>query len=218
MLKKILVIVPTRNRNQKSKEFAECFFANSKISDLLFGLDEDDETHYERISGALYEINPRLRLNGTLNLLAVKYANQYEYIAFMGDDHRIRTQGWDEILYEKIKSIPNAVAYGNDLIQKEKLPTAVIMDSNIITKLGFMSPPVLTHLYLDNFWKDVGSNLGTLTYFDDIIIEHMHYFRGKSEIDEIYAEVNSSKMKNQDKTAYENYKNTQFTLDMEKLK
>jgi len=217
-MKKILIIVPTRNRNQKSIEFADEFLKNSSISDLLFGLDEDDANNYTRIENVLYEVNPRLRLNGTLNLLAEKYSQKYEYIGFMGDDHRTRTKNWDLIMYEKIKNIPNVVSYGNDLIQSEKLPTAVIMDSNIIRTLGFMSPPVLTHLYLDNFWKALGERLNTLTYFPDIIIEHMHFVSGKADKDLIYQEVNSKEMTKKDKGAFHSYVETDFENDIKKFK
>jgi hypothetical protein len=41
-------------------------------------------------------------MNGTLNLLANKYCNEYEYVCFIGDDHRPRTDGWDLKLIESI--------------------------------------------------------------------------------------------------------------------
>ncbi len=216
-MKKFLTIVPTRNRNVKSKELAEEFFKTSKNSDLLLGLDEDDQHTYDRIDGVLYEVNPRMRLNGTLNHLAKKYCTQYDYICFMGDDHRPRTEDWDMLLYESIKDKKYGIAYGNDLIKFHKLPTAVFLDSKIIQELGFMAPPVLTHLFLDDFWRDLGNKLNTLVYSPDVIIEHMHYIRGKSELDQIYEEVNSKEMKNKDKDAYEKYLLEDFENDVRKL-
>jgi len=219
IMKKILVIVPTRSRNHKTKEFVEEFFKNSEISDLLFGLDDDDQHTYDRIQNVKYEVNPRLRLNGTLNLLAKKYCEHYECISFMGDDHRTRTKGWDSIIYEKIKDIPFGIAYGNDLLAEERLPTAVIMKSEIIKRLGFMSPHSLTHLYLDNFWLDLGKRLNSIHYFPKVIIEHMHYGRkGKSPKDDIYIEVNSPEMHKKDKLAYKIYLQENFENDLKKFK
>lgn len=217
-MKKFLTIVPTRNRNHKTKELVDEFFKTSSHSDLLFGLDDDDEMNYDRIPGVMYEVNPRLRLNGTLNLLANKYCNQYEYICFMGDDHRPRTENWDLKLYESIKDKNYGIAYGNDLIKGWKLPTAVFLDSRIIQKLGYMAPPILTHLFLDDFWRDLGNNLGTLVYSENVVIEHMHFIRGKSELDEIYEEVNSKEMKHKDRDAYEKYLKENFGHDLGKLK
>jgi hypothetical protein len=81
-----------------------------------------------------------------------------------------------------------------------------------------MAPPKQKHLYLDNFWKDLGLALGTLRYSGSVIVEHMHYSNNKNEQDEGYVEVNSSEMNDNDKKAFEDYKKDQFILDVEKLK
>lgn len=214
---KILTIVPTRGRNQKSKDFAEQFFKTTQYSDLVYGLDDDDEQNYERLPNIIYDINPRLKMNGTLNLLANKYCKDYDYICFMGDDHRPMTPEWDRLLYESIKDKKYGIAYGNDLIKGQRLPTAVFMDSRIIQQLGYMAPPVLIHLYLDNFWKDLGERLKTLVYSPNVILEHLHYIRGKSVKDEIYTEVNSSKVKNHDREEYQKYLENGFEQDLGKL-
>jgi len=215
-MNKILLIVPTRSRPDKSLKFYEAFKENSTITDLLYALDDDD-VEYPRIDGVLYEVNPRMGMNGTLNFVAKKYAEEYDYIAFMGDDHRIRTKGWDQKLVDTISDFANGVAYGNDLLQGINLPTAVLIDSNIVRKLGYMSPPKQRHLYLDNFWKELGTRLGTLRYSDDVIIEHMHFTNSKSDSDELYQEVNSSEMYNHDQLAYAEYLSNEFDRDLEEL-
>jgi hypothetical protein len=216
-MNKVLLIVPTRGRPSKSIEFYDEFKKTSTITDLVFGLDDDD-VEYPRIDGVLYEVNPRAMMNGTLNLIANKYADQYEYIAFMGDDHRPRTPGWDVELVNSIKDIKHGIAYGNDLLQGRNLPTAVLLKSSIVKILGFMAPPAMKHLYLDNFWKDMGIELHSLFYRDDIIIEHLHFAAGKAVKDAGYAEVNSSEVFNHDRLAYLNYMTTQMSDDIEKLK
>jgi len=81
-----------------------------------------------------------------------------------------------------------------------------------------MSPPAMKHLYLDNFWRDMGQELGSLRYLDDVIIEHMHFLIGKSEQDAGYAEVNSSEIGRHDQLAYLEYTNTGFAGDAERLR
>ena len=219
MKSKVLLIVPTRSRPDSSVEFYNLFIKNSYITDLMFALDDDDEHNYPRLSKALYEINPRGRvgMNDKLNLVATKYAGEYEYIAFLGDDHRILTDGWDKKLVESISDIDNGIAYGNDLHQKDNLPTAVLMDSNIIKVLGYMAPPEQQHLYLDNFWKELGMRLNTLKYCPDVILEHLHFSIGKSEEDNQYREVNSGEMYEKDKASYGNYLILQIYNDVVKL-
>jgi hypothetical protein len=213
--KDVLVIVPTRGRPDASVEFHKEFLAKSMISDLMFAIDEDDADSYPRIDGVLYEVNPRMGMNGTLNYVATKYADEYKYIAFMGDDHRIRTFGWDIVMTEKIGSL--GVAYGNDLIQGQALPTAVIMSSKIIKAIGYMAPPKQKHMYLDNFWLDLGTRLNAIHYLEDVIIEHLHFSVGKSDMDSSYQETNDSAIYNADKVAYDEYLLTQMDIDLDKI-
>jgi hypothetical protein len=95
-------------------------------------------------------------------------------------------------------------------MQGVNLPTAVFMTSSIVTTLGYMAPPSLYHLFLDNSWKDWGNALRTrdlwrFRYMPDIIIEHLHPQAGKSEWDEGYVEVNGGEMWTRDETAYKEY-------------
>jgi len=213
--KDVLVIVPTRGRPDASVEFHKEFLAKSMISDLMFAIDEDDADSYSRIEGVLYEVNPRMGMNGTLNYVATKYADKYKYIAFMGDDHRVRTFGWDIVMTEKMGSL--GVAYGNDLIQGQALPTAVLMSSNIIKAIGYMAPPKQKHMYLDNFWLDLGTRLNAIHYLEDVIIEHLHFSVGKSDMDSSYQETNDSAIYNADKVAYDEYLSTQMDIDLDKI-
>ena len=213
--KDVLVIVPTRGRPDASVEFHKEFLQKSMISDLMFAIDEDDADSYPRIDGVLYEVNPRMGMNGTLNYVANKYADKYKYIAFMGDDHRVRTFGWDLVMAERIGSL--GVAYGNDLIQGQALPTSVMMSSKIIKAIGYMAPPKQKHMYLDNFWLDLGTRLNAIHYLEDVIIEHLHFSVGKSDMDSSYQETNDSAIYNADKVAYDEYISTQMDIDIDKI-
>ena len=213
--KDVLVIVPTRGRPDSSVEFHKEFLQKSMISDLMFAIDEDDADSYPSIDGVLYEVNPRMGMNGTLNYVATKYADKYKYIAFMGDDHRVRTFGWDLVMAERIGSL--GVAYGNDLIQGQALPTSVMMSSKIIKAIGYMAPPKQKHMYLDNFWLDLGTRLNAIHYLEDVIIEHLHFSVGKSDMDSSYQETNDSAIYNADKVAYDEYLLTQMDIDIDKI-
>jgi hypothetical protein len=215
---KNLLIVPTRSRPHNAAEFYDSFIQNtSDQTTLCFAIDSDDAQNYsERYDNVIWEVNDRKGMNGTLNLVANKYSDQYDYITFMGDDHRIRTSGWDKIFMRHAKK--NTVSYGNDLIQGESLATAAMLDSNIIRTLGYMAPPKMKHLYLDNFWMELGRRLNTLQYYSDVIIEHMHYSVGKSNADELYEEVNSAAMNDNDKIAWEQYLMYNIADELNKFK
>lgn len=212
-----LVILPSRGRSHKIIDALDALKEHSTISDFLIGLDDDDAHNYPEIEGVIREVNPRLRMNGTLNLLVNKYQDKYTTISFMGDDHLARTPGWDEKLYETIRNRGFGIAYANDLFQGENLPTMVMMSTNISRELGFFAPPKLIHLYMDNFWRLFGQVLGCLDYREDVIVEHMHFMAGKSESDAQYLEVNSSEVNNHDAEAFREYAETQLKDDAIKV-
>jgi UDP-3-O-acyl-N-acetylglucosamine deacetylase len=81
-----------------------------------------------------------------------------------------------------------------------------------------MSPPEQIHMFLDNFWKSVGERLNSLTYFDEVIIEHLHAYVGKSELDEMYLSVNNPEVAGGDGKKYHEYMNNKFDNDVNKLK
>lgn len=213
-----LVIIPSRDRVINTERVISSLKEMSLISDIMIGLDDDNESIYPRIDGVIYEVNPRLRMNNTLNLLANKYADQYETITFMGDDHLPRSAGWDKSLYSPIEKRGYGVSYGNDLLQGKNLPTAVMMSTNIIKALGFMSPPTLIHMFMDNFWKVMGEHLDAIDYFDEIIIEHMHAYAGKAELDEMYLSVNNEEVGSHDAQKYGEYVSNQLAGDVVKVK
>ena len=215
-MSRLLLIVPSRKRPKACAELLEEFLKTSEDAEILFGLDDDDKSEFPTAVLEAAEINPRLRMGGTLNLLANKYAEKYEYIGFMGDDHRPRTQGWDRILCDAIGDKPG-VAYGDDLLQGANLPTAVVLSSSIVQKIGYMVPPTLVHMYMDNFWRDFGGKLGNLQYRPDVIIEHLHYLAGKAINDLQYQEVNSSSVYENDRIAYGLYQAGQFDKDIKKV-
>jgi hypothetical protein len=80
------------------------------------------------------------------------------------------------------------------------------MQSRMIKALGFMAPPAMRHLYLDNFWKELGEAVGGLVYLPDVIIEHLHPVNGKAEWDERYRAVNAPDKDAADRQAWMEYR------------
>lgn len=213
---KILTIVPTRNRNPIG--FYQSFVENTKHSDLVFVVIENHHKKEFHIEGASYEIIPPSNRTGfvfPLNYAARKYCNQYTHLAFLGDDIRIRTKDWDDILYESIKDIQYGIAYPNDLLQGENLPTHVMLDSQIVQTLGYMVPDIFVHQYADNFWKDLGEALNTLRYLPNVLIEHMHFINNKAKLDSTYQEILNVEQVSTER--YYEYKNSLFNQDVNKL-
>ena len=222
----LLVIIPTRGRPDSVPAIVQAWNDTGATADLLFAVDTDDPQlgAYKANAAALkddsrvrFAYGKRRRLCGTLNQQALKAAADYRFLAFMGDDHRPRTVGWDQRFRECLSGGPG-IAYGNDLLMGEQMPTAVAMTSDIVQTLGYMAPPALVHLCLDVAWLDWGRGIGRITYMDDLIIEHLHPAAGKAELDAGYEECNSAEQVTADAVAYYDYRdNGGLQADLDKL-
>lgn len=222
----MVVLVPTRGRPESAKRLEKAFELTVQgATSLTFVVDSSDPVRNEYFKivdkAQILEISmpgpPGIvhPLNRAANL-SLMFLNSPKYLGFMGDDHLPQTRGWDVQIMANLNQDFPSFAYGNDLFQREKLPTACFMSSVVVDELGYMAPPELKHLYVDNFWKDLGEALGAITYLDDVIIEHLHFANGKSPHDETYEHANAHN--EADKAAYEEYLKNSFEFDVELLK
>ena len=207
----LLVIVPTRGRPQNAERLAQAFKDTDSLNaDLVFVADEDDpELPAYLLTGIrllVYQGDTGSGLVPSLNWAAMMYADVYDHLGFMGDDHLPRTAGWDAHVLGALGTDAPAVVYGNDLLQGEYLPTAAFMPSRLVRALGFMAPPVLRHLYVDNFWLQLGRDLGGLRYLPDVVIEHIHPAAGKTPMDERYSVVNAPAADRLDSDAWRDFR------------
>ncbi|MER5312689.1 hypothetical protein ABT034_33505 [Streptomyces sp. NPDC002773] len=210
----LLMIVPTRGRPDSVPAIMQAWDETGATADILFAVDTDDPelAAYKKLQASLkgdprvrFTFGKRRRLVGTLNQQASKAAKSYRFLAFMGDDHRPRSHGWDARFRECLSGGPGIV-YGNDLLQGEKMATAVAMTSDIVTTLGYMAPPTFVHLCVDLVWLDWGRGMERITYLHDLILEHLHPAAGKAATDAVYEECNSSEQVGADGAAYYAYR------------
>lgn len=225
----LLVIIPTRSRPRSVPEIMRAWDDTGATADVLFAVDTDDPelaayrehaATYKADSRVRFTFGKRRRLCGTLNQHAVKAAKIYRFLAFLGDDHRPRPadRPWDARFRECLSGGPGIV-YGNDLLQGEKMATAVAMTSDIVATLGYMSPPSLVHLCMDLVWVDWGRGMGRITYLPDVVIEHLHPAAQKAAVDAGYAECNSPEQVSTDSAAYYAYRDEgSLATDLGKLR
>jgi hypothetical protein len=185
-------------------------------ADLLVAVDANDPQRAAYEAGGLVQV---LRaghrwLAPILNDLAAEHAPDYEYIGFLGDDHRPVTPGWAARL---AGAAGLGVAYGNDLIQGPAAATAVVISSRLVTGLGFMVPGRIRHLCMDLFWLNLGQAF-TLAYLPDVIIEHLHPTVGKNAWDAGYSRVNAPAQFDWDWGAYREYLAEGWPADLHRLR
>jgi hypothetical protein len=231
----LLVIVPSRGRPAAAAELAEAFSDTCTAeTELVFAVDRSDPTGaayrdavgpsrvWQNESSTMVEaLNDAAACAVQLGLATHLTIDPYPRnlrrmdgrteslpfaIGFMGDDHRPRTKGWDAAYVEALRDLGTGIVYGNDLLQGGRLPTQVAMTSDIVRALGYMAPPELTHLFVDNFWLDLGAQAGCIRYLPDVVVEHMHPVAQKAAWDEGHLRVNDASMYHTDRIAYTRFK------------
>jgi len=216
----LVVIVPSRGRPEAVAELAAAFSETCTArTRLVFAIDDDDP------AGHLYlmAVVDRVRESGqslgirsdsansmveALNQAAraVVGAEHPPYaVAFLGDDHRPRTRGWDTEYLTALRQLGSGLVYGDDLVRGEALPTQVAMTADIVRALGWMAPPVLGHLYVDDFWRNLGVHAGCIRYLRHVIVEHLHPVAGTAELDAGYERVNAPEVYARDEAAWRRF-------------
>lgn len=219
----LLTLVPTRNRVENALRLLDAFYKTTELdnSGLLFVVGTEDprcNEYLEKIPPEHIITFPERGLVKALNYAVSKgYADEYEALGFMGDDHLPRTYGWDSAYLGSLRKLGYGYVYGNDLLVGERIPTQVAISSSIIKALGFFGPPGFTHLHVDITWKDMGTALGKLQYLPDIIIEHLHPAAGKAEEDSGYKWANSAFMVKKDEQEYARWKREDFRTQVHRV-
>lgn len=225
----LTAIVPTRGRPQAAADLITAFRRTCEADTrLVFAVDGDDpqlDAYLDLLEDptpgqvSVYVGPPQSTMVRALNAAALHHAPGTFALAFMGDDHRPRTYGWDSFYIHALHQMGGTgMVYGNDLLQGGNLPTQIAMTADIVLALGHMAPPTLTHLFVDNYWKALGESAHRLAYLPDVVIEHLHPFAGKAQMDEGYHRVNAPTMYQRDSIEYAEYAKQQLPADIAKIK
>jgi hypothetical protein len=220
----LLVITPSRGRPERLREMLSATLSLSRAeTDIAVGIDWDDPERaaYESLGSRLDRSWPyrilwhiaarRHTLTEWTNHIVGQRRpsgegeppNSLTYRAFasLGDDHLPRTEGWDALLLAAIDAMGGTgIAYGNDGIFNERLPTAPVISSDIVRALGWMCVPCCRHMAVDLAWKDLGTAADCLVHVPEVTIEHVHWCAGKAAMDETYAVSEAGK--DADREAY----------------
>lgn len=211
----LVVIVPSRGRPDAAAALARQFAATcTDATELVFAVDADDP-QLDGYRGLRSGLGPHQRARvhvvpdpstmvHALNQAALAILEDAPFaVGFLGDDHFPRSRGWDTAYLTALSELGTGIVYGNDLLQGSRLPTQCAMTADIVRTLGYMAPPVLRHMYVDNWWLDLGKTAQCLRYLPDVIVEHRHPLAGKAPWDDGYRRVNASDVFDADAVAYE---------------
>lgn len=196
----ISILCPTRGRPSNVKRLVESILTSAekpKLLEILFYVDNDDATFPKEIA-ELKEVTvfrgPNIWISNAHNYLYVH--SQGSIIFSAGDDMIFQTKGWDSIVREKFRLIPDGIGlvFGDDLgTHAGKIATHGFFHRNWVDALGTWVQPGRGSLW--DMWSTENARLlNRLFFIDNLIIEHRHYRQSASAVsfDETYSRIRTS--------------------------
>lgn len=224
---KLSLLCPTRKRiSGLSKMWESALNTSHSPNDLqlvLYVDNDDDETinslhNLSNISQVKVLISDNKEIYSNLHNICC-YNADAEIIFTSADDLIFRSDNWDLIVYEKFESLPDKIAflYPNDGYWGNKFGTHGFFHANWFNTIGYISPPIFSVDYSDNYINDLAKSIERSFYMDNIFIEHMHWTFGKSPFDETSKRAHEKRLKDDNRNIYEN-SSSLINSDMLKLK
>lgn len=227
----VIVVIPSRGRPARAAAAIEALRRNAAMvgTSIVLVVDADDPCLAEytalrypgfgpevtTVTLAAEETGSLVKATNTVSM-RIAHEDPDAVIGNLGDDHMARTRGWDRMVTETLAT--PGVAYGDDLLQGEALPTAPFISAEIALALGYYALPDLRHLFIDNVWRDVGAQTGTLRYLPGLVIEHLHPLAGKAEWDPGYERANGMHTVDHDRMAYESWREHAMATDIGRVR
>jgi hypothetical protein len=180
---RLLIKFATRNRPEKFMAAMRNIESTIKGTDykIIVSLDEDDEP-MKRIAEKYEYDRTEFWINAPAGKIAAINANVplsgWDWLVNMSDDMVFVTNGWNEIMEQKIKSVwgdsLDWFANFNDGYQGEKLPTMSIMGREYYERFFYIYAPCYKSLSCDAEAMYVAMALKRYHYFPDILFKHQH--------------------------------------------
>lgn len=228
----ITVVIPSRGRPKRAFHAVQAVRDTAVLTStsVVLAVDANDPTldeyralrwgppHAAEVALVVLEPDTTGDLVKATNTVSMRVAanDPDGIIGNLGDDHLCRTPGWDKRVTEALAE--PGIAYGDDLIHGELLPTAPFISSVIVNALGWYALPTCRHLYIDDAWRTLGLSARVLRFLPDVVIEHCHPAVQKAEWDEGYERANNERTTHHDLRAYEVWKHTWARADVANIR
>ena len=201
----ISILTPTRNRPNNCERFIKSIYNTAKNPgniELHFYVDNDDPSleaykslakhcyeEYNKFYKCEFEFGEPMSVSQSWNIIATKSTS---YLLIMGNDDLIyRTPEWDTRLIQnlaiKYKQDPLWVSWFNDGINADRHCAFPIISREWDDTVGYLAPGCFNFGYNDTWVFDIAKRLDRTHYIPDILVEHMHFSKGKSDMDDTYA-------------------------------
>ncbi len=110
------------------------------------------------------------------------------WLGLIGDDCVPETPGWDQLLVHELDCW-NLVSCNDGWQAPKRLGNCWIMSGPLVRAVGYIFPPGMHHLYVDNVWETIGNEAKCWSCRMDVMVRHLHVLKGEAEADETHDKV-----------------------------
>ena len=218
-MKAISILTPTRNRPNNCDRFIKSIYETTQYPgtlELLFYVDNDDPAKniYKEIEERWtndfwrveFVIGEPISVSKSWNIIAEKSLGD---IMIMGNDDLVyKTIRWDTKLLSRLIELndPYVLTWFEDGINGNRHCAFPVISREWYETLGYFSPGIFNFGYNDTWVYDIAKRVGKLNFMGDILVEHLHFSAGKSNMDDTYARNRSQEKGNlyrKDREIYE---------------
>lgn len=175
-------LLPTRERFEKLRDFFRAA-RDTQMTDRVVLIVHDEEyakfhEEYDALIDEQVSVFKTQKDGGMAYKLQAAWAagvcDGYDAVGILANDIIPRTLFWDKELASRLN--------GYNLVSPDDLWQAprrlggggILFSKALLDAVGYISPPGMEHLFLDDVWETLGNDCGVWNPQLDIVIEHKH--------------------------------------------
>lgn len=178
-----MIILPSRRRPEHLKRFFQSYIESesSEPGLVIIGYDDwhDLNLTYAEIPlphGWDFEVSMFESMGDKIRHIWPKFAKEeWASLILLNDDHVLETPAWDKKLIAQLNG-RNFITC-NDMWQPTRAAGATIWSRDLLLAVGYIFPPGMQHLFIDDVWQDLGRETGCWINDQSVIVHHVHAFR-----------------------------------------
>lgn len=223
---RLLVKFPSRERPDKlvsvTQRYAQ-YAVDKQNLQFLMTLDSNDPTVNDKLLSSLRSIHPKMDIRVGVSTDKINAINrdmdtapEFDIVLLASDDMIPIVQGYDQIIRDSMRKYypdTDGVLWFNDGYTGTKLNTLVCCGKKYFNRFGYLYNPIYKSFYCDNEFMETAAKLKKQTYFEQVIIKHVHP-ANTSEVknDELY--IRNGKYFKHDADIYHSRKNYLFDVSV----
>lgn len=110
------------------------------------------------------------------------------WLGLIGDDNVPETPGWDRTLVQALDGW-NLVSCDDGWQAPKRVANCWVMSGKLVRAAGYIFPPGLHHLFVDDVWETIGRETHCWTVRMDVTVRHRHVMTGAAAPDATHRAV-----------------------------